>query len=365
MLEQKTILSLYSESTIQNVTFALIKTDGLDIFGIPQTFHRPFDKDLQEKLWSITAQVIADENQIHQLDEDVTNFFIPLLKEALDTWKNEKIDCITISGCFARLSVKDRNAIELGNLQKIADTFKIPVIGHFVQSDLNLGGTGSPLLSVFWQTMAKNLNKPLGIVGLGGVLKLTYIGPDGELGACDIGVGFALLEKWMARHSQQSQDEEGLLAARGQVDEKVLKVLMEHPFLSQKPPKAIHRNDFDELLEQVEGLSLEDGSATLTQFMVEQIIHCTNFFESPIEYWMFIGTGRKNPTLMLGLQQRLKNVYIADEVLPFCEHLNAIGHGFLGVRCLMGLPVSLPACTGAETSAPCGTIVYPEKGEEK
>ena len=81
MLEQKTILSLYSESTIQNVTFALIKTDGLDVFGIPQTFHRPFDEDLREKLWSITAQIIADENQIRQLDQEVTDFFISLLKE--------------------------------------------------------------------------------------------------------------------------------------------------------------------------------------------------------------------------------------------------------------------------------------------
>ncbi len=361
MLQEKTILSLYSESTVQNVTFALVKTDGLDIFNSPETFHRPFDEDLKERLWNINNQSIADANALIQLDEDVTNFFISLLKEALEIWKNEKVDYISISGTFARLSVEEKNAIELGNLQKIADTFQIPVIGHYVQSDLNAGGTGSPLLSVFWQTMTKNLNKPLGIIGLGGVLKLTYIGPDGELGACDIGVGFALLEKWMTRHSQQSQDEEGLLAARGNVNEKVLKVLMEHPFLSQKPPKAIHRNDFDGLLEQVEGLSLEDGCATLTQFMVEQIMACTNFFEVPIEYWMFIGTGRKNSTLMLALQQRLKNVYIADEVLPFSEHLNAIGHGFLGARCITGLPVSLPSCTGSDTSAPCGTIVYPEK----
>ena len=283
MLEQKTILSLYSESTIQNVTFALIKTDGLDIFSLPKSFHRPFDIDLRQKIWGITAQTIADENQIHQLDEAVTDYFITLLTEAFEMWANEKIDYISFSGCFARLSAKDKNAIELGNLQKIANTFHIPVIGHFVQSDLNAGGTGSPLLSVFWQAMTKNLNKPLGIVGLGGILKLTYIGPDGELGACDIGVGFALLEKWIARHSPQSQDDEGLLAARGKVDKRVLKSLMAHPFLAQKAPKAVHRNDFDELLEQVEGLSLEDGCATLTQFMVEQIVACTHFFDEPIE----------------------------------------------------------------------------------
>ncbi len=361
MLKQNTILSLYSESTVQNVTFALVKTDGLDIFEIPQTFSRPFDEALKERLWNINNQTLSNADAIIQMDEDVSNFFISLLNEALEKWHDEKIDYISISGIFARLSTEDKNAIELGNLQKIAHHFNLPVIGHYVQSDLNLGGTGSPLLSVFWQAVTKNLNKPLGIVGLGGVLKLTYIGPDGELGACDIGVGFALLEKWMTRHSQQSQDEEGLLAARGQVDKKVLKVLMENPFLSKKPPKAIHRNDFDTLLEQVEGLSLEDGCATLTQFMVEQIIACTKFFEFPIEHWMFIGTGRKNSTLMLALQQRLQNIYVADDVLHFSEHLNAIGYGFLGARCAMGLPVSLPSCTGSDTAAPCGTIVYPEK----
>ena len=358
MLKTLTILSLHAESTVQNVAVALTQTDGVDIFGVPKTFRRPFDDDLKQQLWAVNGQDVIDNATIKKLDNSVTEFFISLLNEAQELW-NEKIDYIVISGHFVRLSEHDKYAMELGQLQKIADTFKVPVIGHFVQSDLNAGGTGSPLLSVFWQTMTKTLNKPLGVVGLGGILKLTYIGPDGELAACDIGVGFALLEKWMARHSPQSQDEQGLLAARGKADKRVLKTLMAHPFLKKTAPKAVHRNDFDKLLEQVEGLSLQDGCATLTQFMVEQIESCKNFFDTPIENWIFIGAGRKNPTLMLSLQQRLDNVYIADESLPFCEHLNAVGYCFLGARCVMGLPVSLPSCTGAETAAPCGTIIYP------
>lgn len=360
MLEQKTILSLHAESTVQNVALALTKTDGLDIFDIPKTFRRPFDDTLKERLWAINGQQLIDAEIIKELDNQVTDFFISLLTEAQELW-NEKIDYISISGHFVRLSAKEKYALELGELQKIANTFQIPVIGHFVQSDLNAGGTGSPLLSVFWQAMTKNLDKPLGIVGLGGILKLTYIGPDGELGACDIGVGFALLEKWMTKHSQQSQDEEGLLAARGKIDERVLKALMTHPFLIKPAPKAIHRNDFDELLEQVEGLSLEDGCATLTQFMVEQIVQSTTFFKEKIEHWMFIGAGRKNPTLMLALQQKLPSVYIADETLPFCDHLNAIGHGFLGARCVADLPISLPSTTGTDAPVTCGNIFYPEK----
>ncbi len=361
MLNPKNVLSLHTENTVQNVALALTQTDGLDIFEIPKTFRRPFDLELKELLWALDDETLADDEKIAQLNIKVTDFFISLLQEAMDLWPETKIDYISISGHFVHLSPKDKYALELGDLQKIADHFKIPVIGHFVQSDLNAGGTGSPLLSVFWQAMTKNLKKPLGIVGLGGVLKLTYVGPDGELGACDIGVGLALLEKWMARHSMQNQDEDGLLSAGGKTDERVLKALMNHPFLSQPPPKAVHRNDFDELLEQVEGLSLQDGCATLTSFIVEQIVASANFFEEKIEHWLFIGAGRKNTTLMLALQQRLENVYIAEDVLPFHSHLNAVGYSFLGARTASGLPISLPSTTGTDEAVPCGNIFYPKE----
>lgn len=359
MLTPKNVLSLHTESTVQNVALALTETDGVDIFNIPKTFRRPFDLELKELLWALEEKDLNDKEKIKQLNEKVTDFFISLLREAFDLYPDIKVDYISISGHFAHLSAKDKYALELGDFQKIADTFKIPVVGHFVQSDLNAGGTGSPLLSVFWQSMTKELEKPLGVIGLGGVLKLTYIGPDGELGACDIGVGLTLLEKWMARHSMQNQDEDGLLSAGGRTDERVLKALMNHPFLSQPPPKAVHRNDFDELLEQVEGLSLQDGCATLTSFIVEQIAQSANFFEEKIEHWLFIGAGRKNATLMLALQQRLKNVYIAEDVLPFHSHLNAVGYSFLGARTASGLPISLPSTTGTDEAVPCGNIFYP------
>ena len=359
MLNPKNVLSLHTESTVQNVALALTQTDGVDIFDTPRTFRRPFDLELKELLWDLDDDKLANEEKIQQLNDKVTDFFISLLQEAVELWSDVKIDYISISGHFVHLSAKDKYALELGNLQKIADNFQIPVVGHYVQSDLNAGGTGSPLLSVFWQAMTKDLEKPLAIVGLGGVLKLTYVGQNGELGACDIGVGLSLLEKWMARHSMQTQDEEGILSAGGKSDKRVLKALMNHPFLSQPPPKAVHRNDFDELLEQVEGLSLQDGCATLTDFIVEQIANSADFFEEKIEHWLFIGTGRKNATLMLALQQRFQNVYIAEDVLPFNSHLNAVGYSFLGARTASGLPISLPSTTGTDEAVPCGNIFYP------
>lgn len=360
MIQENYILSLHSGSSIRNVAVALVKTDGLDILDTPKSFHRPFPEELQENFLQAKNLTLADEEKIKELDTQTTLFFIDVLNEAFQKWPEIPVQYIVVSGIFLSLSAQQHHAIELGNLQQIANTFQKPVIGRFVQSDMNAGGTGSPLLSVFWQQMTKNLDKPLGVVGLGGVLKLTYIGENGELGACDIGVGLSLIEKWMHIHGPQSEDEIGTFAAKGKPDLKVVKALMNTPFLSQPPPKAIHRNDFDDLLEQLEGLSLSDGCATLIEFIVQMIEQSGHFFTPQIEQWLFIGSGRKNTTLMLQLAQRLKKVYRCEEVLPFHSYLNAVGYAFLGGRFLADLPISLPTTTGSDIPMTCGMLFSPK-----
>lgn len=358
MIQPKSILSLHAGTSINNLAVALVQTDGIDIFGTPQSFHRPFPEDLRELLTKSAGIPLADEEKIQALNQQVTAFFIDVLTEAIAKWP--AFDYISVSGVFLTLSASQHQAIELGDLKQIAQTFKKPVIGRYVQSDMNAGGVGSPLLSVFWQQMSKNLNKPLGVVGLGGVLKLTYIGENGELGACDIGVGLSLLEKWITRHSTETEDEAGILAAKGKVNEKVVKAMRGHPYLKEPAPKAIHRNDFDILLEQVEGLSLADGCATILEFIVQIIEQSATLFSPKIANWMFIGSGRKNHTLMLKLAQRLGNVYKCEEVLPFHSYLNAAGYAFLAGRFLAGLPISLPETTGADAPMTCGMLVDAE-----
>ncbi len=360
MIQPKYILSLHADSSVRNVAVALVLTDGVDILETPKSFHRPFPEDLQQILHTSKEISLTDELQIKNLDKQTTDFFIQVLQEAMELWKTNTIDYICLSGVFLTLSSNQHQAIELGNLQHIANTFHKPVIGRFVQSDMNAGGVGSPLLSVFWQQMTQHLNKPLFVVGLGGVLKMTYIGENGELGACDIGVGFALMEKWITLHSQEDEDDFGILSAKGQANQKVVKAMMNHPFLSLPPPKAIHRNDFDILLEQLAGLSLQDGCATIIDFMVQMIKQAGNFFHPNTQNWLFIGSERKNVTLMLKLAQEFPHIYKIETDLPFSNHLNAVGYAFLGARFLADLPISLPQTTGSDCPLTCGIQVHPK-----
>ena len=265
-LKKQWILGLYSDTSLQEVEVALVLTDGLDILKVENSFSRPYSYELKDKLLNITQEQLADKKYLDELEKEVTEFFEKVLKEGIECSTN-KPDYICVMGPIIALA--DKYAIEMGNLKKIADTFQIPVIGHFIQADLMAGGVGSPLKAVFWETMVHKMKKPVMIANIGGILKLTYFGVNGEILGFDAGIGTALMDAWVFKKTGQTQDENGWLSAQGKVDKKVVKALLEHPYFNKKPPKAVARDDFENLLEQLEGLTPADGCATLVAFFVE------------------------------------------------------------------------------------------------
>ena len=135
---------------------------------------------------------------------------------------------------------------------------------------------------------------------------------------------------------------------------------MSNKYLLRKPPKSVQKNVFEDALEQVEALSPEDGAATLTAFVAQSIIQSKQFLPSSPVTWIFIGGGTYNPTLMLQLAQTLPHVATAKKTLPYTESLNAMGFAFIGVRHLMGLPISFPETTGVAQPLSGAEISFPE-----
>ena len=354
-LTGKKILALYSDTSLQEVESAFVLTDGLDILKVQNTFSRPYPYELKDKLLNITLDQLANKKFITNLDDEVTNFFINVLNEAIETLP-QKPDFISIMGPVVKNSASDKHALELGNFEKIATHFQIPVLGHFMQADLMAGGTGSPLKSVFWETMAHQMEKPLVVINVGGILKITYLGPNGEIIGFDAGIGTTLMDEWVFRRTGQSQDEDGWLSAQGKPDKKVVKALLAHPFFDQKPPKAIEREGFNSFLKQLDGLSVSDGCATLVTFFVESLKKAQQFLPEEPKLWILTGGGLKNPSLTLALRQAFPNVQKATECFSFHEHLNAIGTAFLGGRHIMKLPISLPTTTGVPEALSVGEI---------
>ena len=117
--------------------------------------------------------------------------------------------------------------------------------------------------------------------------------------------------------------------------------------------------EFDSLLDQLEGLTPADGCATLVDFFIESFKKADVFLPEKPKTGIVIGGGIKNPSLFLALKQALPNIQKGVECFPYHEHLNAIGTAFLGARHLMNLPISLPTTTGVKEALSVGEIFNP------
>ena len=357
-LKEQWILGIYSDTSLQEVEVAFALTDGLDVLKVENSFVRPYPYELKDKLLNITQNQLSDKKYLDELEKETTDFFIDILKEEMESI-SQKPNYISIMGPIIKNSAGEKIAIEVGNFKQIATIFQIPIIGHFMQADLMAGGIGSPLKAVFWEGMARKLEKPVVIANVGGILKITYLGANGEMIGFDVGIGTRLMDEWVFKKTGRSQDEDGWLSAQGKSNKKVLKALLEHPYFNQKPPKAVVPEEFDSLLDQLEGLTPADGCATLVDFFIGSFKKADSFLPERPKTGIVIGGGLKNPSLFLALKQALPDIQKGVECFPFHEHLNAIGTAFLGARRLMNLPISLPTTTGVAEAISGGEVFDP------
>jgi len=251
--------------------------------------------------------------------------------------------------------------VQLGDPQALADVLGLPVIADIRLADMADGGEGAPLVPVYHRALAKTLvgedREPLCFLNIGGVSNLTYIDGD-RLLAFDIGPGNALLDDWVRLHGAGDFDAGGALSAKGRVDETRLNQALAHPFLSEPGPKSLDRYSFTGAF--VEGLSLEDGAATLLAFTVEAIAKAELLLPKRPRLWLVCGGGRHNSLLMTALNERLGGDLVSADVFDIDgDVLEAQAMAFLGARLKAGLPTTFPETTGVGLPVTGGRLYQP------
>lgn len=368
-LTKKIAIGVYSDAAFSGVDVCVMTTDGIDVFDEPICISRGYPEELREQLASLRKEEdFVSTDLLKSLEEQITIHAIEAIKEIIALSKKiyPKIDIIGLSGQTVYHNPVHKVNITLMNANLIADTFKCPVVNRFIQSDLAAGGKGGPLLASFYEAITKELEKPLVFVSLGGITAMTYIGGVGELMSFDVGPGNILLDTWVQKKYNQEMDYDGLLGAKGNVDTNLLKRLMKHPYLTQTPPKAADRNEFNDLLDQVDGSSPADGAATLTAFIADALVTAQHFLPAKPVLWILSGGGSLNPTLVLKIKSALNPVRVetANEFGWDKNALSSQGYAFLAVRSLFGLPISFPSTTGVSEPVCGGHIHYPDEEEK-
>jgi len=162
-------------------------------------------------------------------------------------------------------------------------------------------------------------------------------------------------------------DVDGRIAAKGKVDARLLKKLMQHKFLKKCPPKSTGREEFGAAFSSrlysiavKAGLKPADILATVTAFTVQSIIAAYRRF-LPIlpDEVILCGGGARNKTLVKMLKEQIKpaKVLLTDDFGINTDAKEAISFAILAGATIRGIPNNVPSATGAKTPVVLGKII--------
>jgi anhydro-N-acetylmuramic acid kinase len=351
-------IGLMSGTSLDGVDAAWLETDGERIGAFGPTLTLPYDDRLRADLRRILDHAAAldpEDRRVKTAAARLTEYHVRAVAGI-----GRQADVIGFHGQTILHQPERRRTWQIGDAAELAWRTGTPVAHDFRSADVAAGGEGAPLAPVYHAALARDAEKPLAVLNIGGVANVTWIGPDGELIAFDTGPGNGPLDDWITRHTGNAFDRDGALASVGRVDDATLAGLLMHSYFARRPPKSLDRLDFAAALDAsgLAALSPADGAATLVAFTAAAVAAAP--LPSPARRWLVTGGGRHNPAIMTALRSRLGVPVDPVEALGWDgDAIEAQCFGFLAARTRAGLPISFPGTTGVPSPMTGGTLTMP------
>lgn len=274
------------------------------------------------------------------------------------------------------------STVQIASAAIIAERTGCKVVADFRQADLVAGGEGAPLSPHGHALLFRHPRRGRLFLNLGGIANLSVV-PAGARGrspadvvAFDTGPGNMVLDALVEETSggRRTFDKAGRAAARGRVDEKLLKELLKDPYFRRPPPKSTGREAFGrpfalKLLKNItrRGGFVEDALATAAALTVGSITRQIERFALSEGAWREIylaGGGANNLHLVEMLTKALPSLrpHPIDILGISADALEAVIFALLAAETLDGRPVWLPKATGAKKPAVLGSITLGRAG---
>jgi len=353
-------LGIISGTSMDGIDLALVETDGAARVTPLGGATLPWPEDVRAPLLATVAEARAtgtDPGPCAALEAALTDAFAGAVRAFLDDRDGPAPDLIGLHGQTVWHRPEAGVTRQLGDGARLARAIGVPVIDGFRLADVAAGGQGAPLAPLYHAARATGLERPLAVLNLGGVGNVTWLG-DGadDVVAFDTGPGSAAMDDLVRARLGLPFDVDGALAASGRPDAGLAAAVLAAPFFARTPPKSLDRNDFHELLAGISGL--EDTTcalATLAAVTAGSVAAARAHFPAPARRWLVCGGGRRNLHLMNTLRAVLEvSVEPVEAVGWDGDLLEAECFGYLAVRSLRGLPLSLPTTTGVPQPMPGG-----------
>ena len=354
-------VGLMSGTSMDGIDAALIETDGESHNRRLGFVFTPYDDAVRDRVRAACSLALAMERPgpdpvIDAVACDLTLAHAAAVKALLAATGTDpaSVDVVGFHGQTIAHRPDRGWTWQIGDGALLAQTTGIRVVDDFRSADVAAGGQGAPLAPGYHRALAAGLERPLGVLNLGGVGNLTWFGDDEWL-SFDTGPGNAPIDDWVRSTTGADRDEGGALAATGAVHDDVLDAMLDNPWFDLAPPKSLDRGAWD--VQAVRGLSPADGAATLTAFTAATVALALGHVPQRPRRLLVTGGGRHNATLMRVLAERTGVPCEPVEAVGWQgDELEAQAFAWLAVRVLDGKPTSWPETTGVREPVSGGVV---------
>jgi anhydro-N-acetylmuramic acid kinase len=365
---EKLYLGLMSGTSIDSIDAILLNCSTTKQAVI--AYHeQPWPAELRQELQAITTPGSNEIDRMGPLDARVADLFA---NAALGLLQHAEIkpQQVTAIGCHGQTIRHRPNSeppftLQIGDPNRIAETTGITTVADFRRRDMAAGGQGAPLVPAYHEWLFRKGGENRVILNIGGISNLTVLpsDPTDPVLGFDSGPGNILLDGWAQTQLAQPYDSSGSWAASGEVNSKLLTLLLSDPYFSLPYPKSTGREYFnqpwlEERLDQ--NIKPEDVQATLTALTATSIHQAIGMTSAEVQRVIVCGGGVHNNELMRQLQELLGLVPLETTATYGIEpnQVEAAAFAWLAKQTMERRNGNLPTVTGASHAAVLGGI-YP------
>ena len=264
-----------------------------------------------------------------------------------------------------------RSTLQIAEPSIIAERTGITTVADFRPRDMAAGGQGAPLVPYADYVLFGHRRLSRVLCNIGGIANITYL-PAGQgiekVLAFDTGPGNMVIDELVRLQTGGGEqfDRGGRRAKAGRVSDKLLAVLMQHPFIGRRWPKTTGREDFGAAFAQrlvrrgrALGLPELDLIATATAFTCRAIAQAARRLPGKVDELILCGGGARNKALVAMLRETAApiRVRIMDELGLDADAKEAVSFALLAAQTIRGGPGNVPSATGAARPVVLGKIV--------
>jgi len=351
MTKEYTSLGLMSGTSGDGVDASIIKSDGQSKYKVILDNYFKYSSDIFDDIHKLREKINFSKDlknfskEIELLEKKITLFHAKSVEKIIG---DIEVDLIGFHGQTIFHNSKEKISKQLGNAKFLSQALKKNVIFNFRKNDLKNNGEGAPLAPIFHKLIIDQMGikLPVSILNLGGIANITLISSEKKISSSDIGPGNCLIDKWIKINTKKNYDENGRLASSGTVNKIILDQALDNFYKSEiSDNRSYDIKDFD--LSFVQGLTAEDGAATLTEYTSEIISRkvSDNFI-------YLCGGGRKNKFLLTSIKKKINSeMRLIDDIGINGDFVESQAFAYLAIRSFLKLPISFPETTGC--SKPC------------